>query len=263
MSSGMPPAWDADRIGDPTFRTKFVDLPRIIGEWVSDRGGLAGRDILDFGCGEGTTALALALRHAASRVVGIDISSPDIDRCAGLAQAQLGLTALPPNLALEPVEPGALHDAAARFDVIYSWSVFEHVEQALIPRTFDLLASVLRPGGSLFIQIAPLFYSEDGSHLMAWVPEPWGHLANQHSVYMGKLRQACGSDAEFDALRSMYETLNRLTADQLKAHATSRGWRVAREYRTDREGEMPAGLLSIFNRDVLLNEQVVLLLERD
>ncbi len=64
-------SWSADRIKDDTYRTKFIDVPNTLTDWLRDHGGLAGRDVLDFGCGEATAALAIALRHGARRVVGI------------------------------------------------------------------------------------------------------------------------------------------------------------------------------------------------
>lgn len=256
----MTCVWCPETISNETYRTKFNNLPGIIGDWLSDHGGLAGREILDFGCGEATTALAIALGNPSSRVVGIDIM-PDFSLCAGLARDQLGLDALPDNLALHGVVPGALHDQTDRFDVIYSWSVVEHVEDRLLPNTLGLLRERLKPGGRLFIQIAPLFFSEDGSHLMAWVPEPWGHLLNQHDVYLDKLHLACASEANFETLRSMFETLNRLTGDELVGHAHDAGFSVTRQFRSDRNTLIPERLRQVYRPEILLNEQIVLLLE--
>jgi SAM-dependent methyltransferase len=253
------PRWDAARISDATYRSKFFDLPDHIRDWTAPYGGVAGRAIMDFGCGEATTAVGLALRHGAGRVVGIEIG-PDPERCAGLAAEQLGLDLLPANLFLHRVRPGDLHDPADRFDVIYSWSVFEHVEQSLLPGTLAMLRAALNPGGVMLIQIAPLYYSANGSHLMPWVAEPWGHLINQANVYLDKLSAACNDSTLFTSLRSMYETLNRLTADQLVKHIEAAGFEILRQHRTDCDFVPPPGLDTVFHRDVLLNEQVVLLL---
>ena len=67
----MDTDWSADRITDPVYRQKFFAVTDVIAEWVSNHGGLAGRDILDFGCGEATMALGIALRYGARRVVGV------------------------------------------------------------------------------------------------------------------------------------------------------------------------------------------------
>src|SRR5215813_2240725 len=100
--------WDASRISDDTYRTKFIDLPRIIQDWIGEHGGFIGKEVLDFGCGEATTALGIALQYDPGRVVGIDIIS-NIKKCAPYAEAQLGLERLPKNLQLLQVRPGHLH----------------------------------------------------------------------------------------------------------------------------------------------------------
>lgn len=203
--------------------------------------------------------MSIALHNEDSEVVGVDIM-PDVNLCKIYAKEQLGLQDLPPNLYLEQVRPGSLHNDRDLFDLIYSWSVFEHVNQGLLLPTFSKLKCALKPHGLLYIQIAPLFYSEDGGHLMYRVPEPWGHLVNQHSVYMEKVRAACASEDEFSRNRSMYETLNRLTADELVANAEEAGFEVLRQHRTDRRSEIPKSIAKVYAHEVLWNEQVVLLL---
>lgn len=248
----------AGRIKDGTYRTKFIELPDTMERWLSDE--FRGKDILDFGCGEGTTALGIALLKQARRVVGIDIMS-DFNDWEARAAEQLGLETPPANLHFQQVNPGSLHDECDKFDLIYSWSAFEHVDQELLVATLELLRNALKPGGLLLIQIAPLFYSEDGGHLMSHVTEPWGHLTNQHTVYLGKLRKACSSNEEYESLRSMFETLNKLTADELISLARSSGFSVAKEYRMQRKSDIPRQLHSVYQRAILLDEQVVLLLK--
>ncbi len=253
--------WDESTISNETYRAKLIKLPEIINYWLRDYGGLAGKDVMDFGCGEATTALGVLLTQQARRVVGIDIM-PDMQMCAPNARAQLGLETLPPNLELRQVIPGELHDPNDKFDLVYSWSVFEHIEWDLLPGIIQLIRSALKPDGKVFIQIAPLFFSMDGAHLLDWVPEPWGHLTNQHNVYLRKLRMACSSDEQYEGLRSMYETLNRLTASQLIEFFVQGGFRVLEEYRSDRTGDIPQKLLDVYHAEMLLNEQVAILLER-
>jgi 2-polyprenyl-3-methyl-5-hydroxy-6-metoxy-1,4-benzoquinol methylase len=74
----LQPTWSLNRITDKTYFQKFTYLPTIIEDWMAPHGGLKGKEILDFGCGEGTTAMGLALQHEAARVVGIDIVA-DVD----------------------------------------------------------------------------------------------------------------------------------------------------------------------------------------
>lgn len=251
-------AWSVDAITDDTYRTKFTYLPQIIGEWVAEHGGLSGKDILDFGCGEATTAIGVALRHPTSRVVGVDIVS-DIERCGPLAQQQLRLAELPDNLSLYRIAPGEISVGLSSFDVIYSWSVFEHIDQRLLPAILRQLRNLLKPGGVIFIQIAPLYFSAEGAHLMQWIPERWGHLTNQDSVYRGKLRAACGDDGTFDGLWSMYSTLNRITAMQLLTTLRENEFTIIREYTTSEDFEIPEPLKEIYVESVLRTNQIVVL----
>ena len=257
---GGPAGWSAERITDPGYRDKFGFVPAKLGEWLAAHGGLDGKEVLDFGCGEATTVLGLALRFPGSRVTGVEIGA-DIERCLPLARAQLGLAALPDNMALHRIRPGELPDAAARYDVIYSWSVMEHVDQALLPAVLRQLREALKPGGKIFIQIEPLYYSSDGGHLMHKVPERWGHLLHQDSRYEEKLRAACRDGEEFRALTSMYRTLNRITAPHLFALVEGAGLRIVRRFTAREDYPIPEPLLEIYTEAALRTHGVELLAE--
>lgn len=248
----------AIEIADEGFRSRFEGLPRIIASWVEGVIDLSAANVLDFGCGEGVTALGMILKNRVRTLWAVDIM-PDVDNCRARAREHLGLESLPDNLHLQRIEPGADFAHGEQFDLIYSWSVFEHVEQSLLAGVLAQLRSKLRPGGHLFIQIAPLYYSADGSHLFHRIPEPWGHLSNQHSAYYAKLCNACDSKDEVAALWSCYEWLNRITAPQLKRALTHAGFDVIREYYTVSEHTPPPQLLEIFAEDVLRTTQVVYL----
>jgi 2-polyprenyl-3-methyl-5-hydroxy-6-metoxy-1,4-benzoquinol methylase len=243
---------------DETYRAKFLNVPDIIADWVRDHGGLEGRRILDFGCGEATMALGIALRHGAERVVAIDTHS-EIDNCRVYAKAQLGLDSLPDNLELVRMEPDAPLDTLGTFDVIYSWSVFEHVSQDLIIDCFEKMKRVLRPGGVMFLQTTPLYYSAEGSHLKPWVPAPWAHLAMQQDLFYAALRAKTDSEEQALHLIWVYETLNRVTAPQLLRAAKRAGFKIVREYTTVEEFEIPEDVKEIYNEDVLRTNQLVFL----
>ena len=256
-------AWSCDSIKDEVRRTKFITLPATIAEWVGDYTPLADAEILDFGCGEGITALGLALQYAPARVVGVDIM-PDPERCLPIARTELGLSSLPDNLELHRVKPGYLHNANDSFDVIYSWSVFEHVDMRVIDDVIELLYKSLKPDGVVFIQIAPLYYSSEGSHLYDFIREPWGHLLHQSNIYHEKLVSAKNIDSEDlrKSLASTYTTLNRITVPELERRFTNKNFEIIRKYTTRDELDPPDSLTEIYNRDVLTTNQVVLLLRK-
>jgi len=257
MSSGTL-GWQPNAGADEGFRSRFLTVPHVVDHWISEYGTLRGSDVLDFGCGEGVSALGLALNYQPRSVVGVDIM-PDPGHCPAVARACLGLEALPPNLRLHRVSPGSLHDPRDRFDIVYSWSVFEHVDQRLLDATLGLVKQALRPTGLFLAQIAPLYYSSGGSHLLHRIPEPWGHLTTQLDVYYGRLCEAVPDPGEREALWSTFMTLNRITAPELLQRIERAGFEIVRTYTTRDKEEPPERLLAIFDRAILTTNQVVVL----
>jgi len=248
----------ADSTNDEGFQARFTMVPKVLSEWIAPYGGLAGRDIMDFGCGEGISALGLALNYAPRRIVGVDIG-PDPDRCLPIAEARLGLDKLPENLALHRVKPGFLHSDEDSFDLVYSWSVFEHVDQRLIRSTLKMIRSSLKPQGLFLVQIAPLYYSAEGSHLIHKIPEPWAHLLIQHDTLHERLVAAVPDRKEFLTLWGTYRTLNRMTVGELLEHLTATGFEILRTWTAKDDCDPPARLKSIFQEETLLTSQIVAL----
>lgn len=246
---------------DPYFKVRFVDVPAILVDWFAPHCSIDGASILDFGCGEGVTALGLALGFSPRRVVGVDIM-PDPERCLAVAKKNLNLESLPANLELHRVQPGRLHSDSERFDLAYSWSVFEHVDQALLERSLSLVHSALRPGALFLVQIAPLYYSAEGSHLSHVVPEPWAHLLMQENRLEDRVRRSTADLSEAQAWWSTYRTLNKITHQSLLARIGSAGFEVLRTFTTKQEMAPPPQLLDVFQPDALLTNQVVVLARR-
>ena len=69
----------------------------------------------------------------------------------------------------------------ASFDVLVTWSVFEHARDPL--GLLREMRRIVRPDGVLFLQLWPFYHSHQGSHLWDWFPEPFHHL-----------RQSAGGD---------------------------------------------------------------------
>lgn len=96
--------------------------------------------------------------------------------------------------------------------------------------------------------------------MLRWIPQPWGHLIDEHSVYHSKLKVATRDAEEARSLWSTFEALNKTTANELVDFARGAGFDVLRDYRTRDEASPPAGLTRIYHLDVLTTNQVVLLL---
>lgn len=245
-------------LDDPHFKARFVDVPAIVRDWFAPYAPVEGAELLDFGCGEGIAALGLALGFRPKRVVGVDIM-PDPERCLTVARKHLDIDSLPAHLELHRVQPGHLHNDTDRFDLAYSWSVFEHVDQGLLDQSLALIRSALRPGGFFLAQIAPLYYSAEGSHLSHVLTQPWVHLRVQQNRLEDMLRRAVADAREAEALWSTYCTLNRIAHQELLARMRSNGFEVMRTFTTKQELTPPPELLHVFQAEALLTNQVVVL----
>ena len=133
----------AARFWDPhgEFRPLHLLNPVRAG-YIAARAPLAGRRVLDVGCGGGLLAEALAAAGASA--TGIDLA-PGMIEVARLHAAQV-------QLAIDYRLTGAEELAAATpgaFDVVTCMEMLEHVpEPAAMVAT---LAALTRPGGALFV----------------------------------------------------------------------------------------------------------------
>ena len=102
---------------------------------------LAGKTVLDIGCGLGGVDIHLVRAHGAARVTGIDIDAALIARCRELAKRY----GLGEQLEFLCVEPGPMRFADASFQIVTSKDSIIHIENkhALASDVYRLL----EPGG--------------------------------------------------------------------------------------------------------------------
>ncbi len=253
------PNWSLTHCRDNQYRTEFAEVVRVLNEWLAPYGGFEGKDLLDFGCGEGTAALGIALQHKPNKVVGIDPGAK-VWKCLANGQAQLGLERLPENLKFFQIEPDAQLSSLGTFDIVYSWSVFEHLQQDWIVDRLKAIRGVLRPNGVMFLQTTPLYYSAWGAHFRTQLPVPWAHLSMQESLLFEELRKGCASADEANFLRTqIFETLNKATAPGLLRACEEAGFQIVRKFCTCTEESPPSELIEIFHEEILTTEQLVFL----
>jgi SAM-dependent methyltransferase len=134
---------------------------------------LRGR-ILDVGCGDGITALSLALRTGCEELVGVD-PFRGYERLAGiLAENHLPPDTVPPSVRFRDDDANDLRFEDDRFDVVVSWGSLEHIAGGYAGALAQI-RRVLRPGGLFFVHPG-LYYSTIGSHLTEFSSEPFFHL---------------------------------------------------------------------------------------
>lgn len=102
---------------------------------------VAGREVLDLGCGIGGASLILARELEAGHVLGIDVEQDSIARAAATVEA----AGLAGRVAVQQVAPGPIPLPDAGFDVVFSKDVFCHVPDKTA--LFSEVLRVLRPGG--------------------------------------------------------------------------------------------------------------------
>ena len=132
---------------------------------------IAGKDVLDFGCGDGQLSLFLAKEKRPRRVVGVDIDVSAIER----AHVSLEKTAIPEGVEVE-IQLGSTDGLPVpdqSFDILIAFDCLEHVmSPGNIIRDWY---RVLRPGGRCLIEWFP-YKGPWGPHMESLIQIPWAHV---------------------------------------------------------------------------------------
>jgi 2-polyprenyl-6-hydroxyphenyl methylase/3-demethylubiquinone-9 3-methyltransferase len=111
-------------------------------DYVDQRAGLAGKRVLDVGCGGGLLSEAMARRGAT--VTGVDLAPLTIE----IAELHALESNTPVRYLRESAEAHAVHSAGA-YDVVTCMEMLEHVPE---PRSvLQALCTLVRPGGHVFV----------------------------------------------------------------------------------------------------------------
>jgi len=176
---------------------------------------LEGKLVADIGSGDGIIDLGIVQHAHPAKLVGYDIRATDVDALRRAAEAAGIEQPFPDEERLQFVTsaPDQLPAPDDEYDLVFSWSVFEHVAQPV--RMLSEISRVLRPDGFLFLQIWPLFGSRHGGHAWMAVDEPFAHLTRSPFELRDELRGRQGTDPTRTA-DDEFESLNRLTLDELQ-----------------------------------------------
>lgn len=129
--------WDPDSEFRPLHQINPLRL-----DWIDQQSGLAGKQVVDVGCGGGILADSMARRGA--QVLGIDLAGKS------LKVAQLhAMEAQTAGVEYREISAEALADEQpGQFDVLTCMEMLEHVPKP--GSTIKACASLVKPGGWLF-----------------------------------------------------------------------------------------------------------------
>jgi SAM-dependent methyltransferase len=124
---------------------------------------VTGRDVLDFGCGDGQLSLFLATKKP-RRILGVDINPAAIARARAAADTDV-------EFRLGSKDRMPVLDQS--IDTIVAFDCLEHVMSPL--PIFQDWYRVLRPRGKCLIEWFP-FKGPWGPHMESLIPIPWAHV---------------------------------------------------------------------------------------
>jgi 2-polyprenyl-6-hydroxyphenyl methylase/3-demethylubiquinone-9 3-methyltransferase len=130
----------AEHLSPAAVEQAVTGLQRLVPD-----GALAGKEVLDIGCGSGLHAVA-ALRLGAARVTAIDLDPDSV----ATAQRVLGRYAPGAAWSVSQRSVFAIEDLP-RFPVVYSWGVLHHTGD--MRRAIRCAADRVAPGGLLIIAL--------------------------------------------------------------------------------------------------------------
>jgi SAM-dependent methyltransferase len=120
--------------------------------------------VLDLGCGAGRVLPHVAQRASNARCVGCDVDCDAIDwLCRHRPEIEWQVTSATPPLAFDD----------ETFDLVYSISVFSHLDEPQQDRWLSEVSRILRPGGvALLTTHGPYAFEQfrTGSVRTSWVP---------------------------------------------------------------------------------------------
>jgi SAM-dependent methyltransferase len=173
---------------------------------------LEGRRVADIGCGDGIIDLGLVLKGHPQELVGYDLIDVDTGALLRAARAAGVGSELPPEMRFERSRPTEIPAPDAHFDIVVTWSVFEHVDNPVA--MLGEVRRILKPDGFLFLQLWPFYDSEHGGHLWPHYEGAFPHLLRSDEQILQEVEGRQGTDPR-RAADDEYRSLNKITLDEL------------------------------------------------
>jgi len=182
---------------EPTSLSDFTGRPRTL-ELCQP---VAGRRVLDLGCGEGYCARRL-IAMGAAEVIGIDSSAQMIAAARSEEEREpLGIRyEIGDAMRLEHIEDGA-------FDLVLAMFLFNYLEIEATRRCMAEVARVLRPGGR-FVFAVPhpaLPFMRDEEPPFYFSVDQGGYFSNRDRRFPGKIWKRDGTELEVQCVHKTFE----------------------------------------------------------
>jgi 2-polyprenyl-3-methyl-5-hydroxy-6-metoxy-1,4-benzoquinol methylase len=191
--------WIAEHLGGRVLAFRRRLVPNILA--FTD---LRNLDILDFGCGTGSSTVVVCEAAPGSRITAMDIDRPSLE----IARARFRHHGLEDLVVVHPIAPvrkvGDLPFDSEAFDFILANGVLEHVVPFGARGQVILeMWRLLRPGGLLYISetpnpLWPIDRHTTNLPFISWLPS---RLAYRMAVALGRHR--AGTDLEARGRRGM------------------------------------------------------------
>jgi ubiquinone/menaquinone biosynthesis C-methylase UbiE len=205
---------------------EHVDGARQILDFLAGEVRVKGARVADIGCGDGIIDLALCVEGRPARLVGYDLDL-ETDDLLDTARSEGYVDHLPRQLSFETSSSTHVPAADGSFDLVVSWSAFEHISEPT--RMLEEIRRVLTPRGALFVQVWPFYATAHGSHLWPWYPTGWAHHLLDEDELLQRVREVdVPARRPPDYYVDVYRSLNHITADELGAHLGDTGFRVVK-----------------------------------
>jgi 2-polyprenyl-3-methyl-5-hydroxy-6-metoxy-1,4-benzoquinol methylase len=180
--------WRADHLGP-----RVAYALRYVVPWVERlTGPLAGKQVLEVGCGTGSSTVAFAA--AGAMIFATDIHSPSLD-AARLRVIEDGVAT---HVKFAQTDPLLTQDLPAA-DIVLCYALLEHMMPAERLACFDRMWTALKTGGCLVVYETPnRFWPFDGHTTKLWL---WSWLSPNAALWYGQRR---GKFAVNATLETMY-----------------------------------------------------------
>lgn len=182
----------------------------LVRTYLEPRGDLAGKKVLDVGCGLGGKTVAYR-QAGAELVVGADLDEGNVRASVDYASRELSS-----GWAFLTADASSLPFANESFDAVVANDAMEHFGRP--EAALGEMGRVLRAGGSLWIFFTP-YFSPLGSHLYDYIYIPWCHLLFSPRTLRKEVERVLSRRVERERVRreadkimiSFSEDLNRMS----------------------------------------------------